>query len=98
MDPTTPDIGLGVPTPELSDDALVRELSSVHTRRTDTLRFGSSDSLVNNNRRMAELEAEYLRRHPEREVDPGRLREGARTGANEVGREENLDGVAEGAW
>jgi hypothetical protein len=27
---------------------------------------------------MAELEQEYLRRFPDREVDPGRLRSGAR--------------------
>lgn len=73
--------GLGVPPIELAEEDLLRELASVHGARTDTLRFGSDDALANSDRRTAELEAEYLRRYPDREVDPARLRDGAREGA-----------------
>jgi hypothetical protein len=34
---------------------------------------------------MHELEDEYVRRHPEREVDPDRTREGARARAGQEG-------------
>lgn len=91
MDTST---GLGVPPAELTDEELIRELTSVHATRTETLRFGSDDALANSDRRMAELEAEYLRRFPQREVDPGRLREGAREGL----REGKPEGAHEGAW
>ena len=94
MDTST---GWGVPPAELAEDDLIRELTSVHDARTETLRFGSDDALANSDRRMAELEAEYLRRFPQREVDPGRLREGAREGLRETGREDGTAG-AEGAW
>jgi hypothetical protein len=67
--------GWGVPPGALSDDDLQRELASIHRTRNDTLRHGSDDALAEHDRRMAELEAEYLRRFPEREVDPSRLRE-----------------------
>jgi hypothetical protein len=67
--------GWGVPPRQLSDDDLLRELASVHRTRNDTLRHGSEDALVEHNRRMAELEAEYLHRFPEREVDTARLRD-----------------------
>jgi hypothetical protein len=80
---------LGVPPEELHDADLLRELSSVHTTRTDTLRFGSDDALANSDRRMVELEAEYLRRFPERETDPARLREGSR---------DEVTGTGTGAW
>lgn len=68
----------GVPGPELADDDLLRELEQLHQTRTQTLRHGSDDALANSSRRTAELEEEYLRRFPEREVDPDRLRSGAR--------------------
>jgi hypothetical protein len=67
--------GWGVPPDQLSNDDLLRELASIHRTRHDTLRHGSDDSLAEHDRRMAELEAEYLRRFPEREVDTGRLRD-----------------------
>jgi hypothetical protein len=95
---TTSNLNTGVPPTDLPDEDLIRELASVHSTRTDTLRFGSHDSLVNSNQRMAELEAEYLRRYPQREVDPARLREGSRAGANEVGREEVWEEPSERAW
>jgi hypothetical protein len=72
MDPVP---GWGVPPGQLDDDDLLRELASIHRTRHETLRHGSEDSLVEHNRRMAELEAEYLQRVPEREVDPSRLRD-----------------------
>jgi hypothetical protein len=70
-----PGPGLGVPPPELTDDDLMRELASIHRTRNETLRHGSLDALEEHNRRMTELETEYLRRFPEREVDPSRLRD-----------------------
>jgi uncharacterized protein (UPF0264 family) len=68
----------GVEPSELSDDDLLRELEVVHSRRNDTFRHGSDDALDALNRRTAELEGEYLRRFPEREIDEQRLRSGAR--------------------
>jgi hypothetical protein len=68
----------GVDPVTLSDSDLMRELERLHATRTETLRHGSDDALGQHTRRTAELEQEYLRRHPDREVDPNRLREGAR--------------------
>jgi hypothetical protein len=68
----------GVPANELDDDDLLRELAEVHRTRHDALRHGSDHALATHDHRMAELEGEYLRRFPQREVDPQRLREGAR--------------------
>lgn len=66
---------LGVPPERLSDDDLLRELASLHRARHDTLRHGSDDALAEHGRRTTELEAEYLRRYPEREVSAARLRD-----------------------
>jgi len=68
----------GVPPEQLSDDDLTREIQSLARTRQDTLRHGSDAALAEHDRRTAELEAEYLRRFPDREIDPQRLREGAR--------------------
>jgi hypothetical protein len=65
---------LGVDPAELSAEDLLRELHTLHTTRHATLRHGSDDALSNHNRRLVELESEYLRRYPQREVDPARLR------------------------
>jgi len=70
--------GPGVSPGELGDDQLLRELGSLHDTRHTTLRHGSDDALETHTRRTRELEAEYLRRHPQREVDADRLRSGAR--------------------
>jgi Family of unknown function (DUF6158) len=64
----------GVDPGALSNEDLLRELASLHETRHDTFRHGSDAALANHNERMAELEAEYLRRFPQREVDPARLR------------------------
>jgi hypothetical protein len=70
--------GMGIPPADLSREELLRELQSLHSTRLDTLQHGSDDALATHTRRTAELEEEYLRRRPEREIDPDRLREGAR--------------------
>ena len=68
----------GLPATELADDDLLRELAELHRTRNDTLRHGSDQALARHSERQAELEGEYLRRFPEREVSPDRLRSGAR--------------------
>ncbi|HEX6077047.1 MAG TPA: DUF6158 family protein [Micromonosporaceae bacterium] len=68
----------GVAAGQLSDEDLLREIESLARTRQDTLRHGSDSALAEHDRRTAELEAEYLRRFPGREIDPERLREGAR--------------------
>lgn len=72
MPESTPYEGLGVDPSSLTDEELLRELASLHGTRHDTLRHGSDDALVHHNRRMTELESEYLLRFPQREVDPRR--------------------------
>ncbi|MEV6740314.1 DUF6158 family protein [Streptomyces sp. NPDC051104] len=57
---------------------LMRELETVHRTRHDTFLHGSEDALDAHTRRMAELEEEYLRRHPQRLVTADRTRAGAR--------------------
>jgi hypothetical protein len=66
----------GVPASDLSAEVLERELHHLHETRNDTFRYGSDDALAAHTQRTSELEAEYLRRHPEREVDPRRTRDG----------------------
>jgi hypothetical protein len=68
----------GVDPDGLSDEELMRELARVHHTRHDTLRHGSEAALDNHTRRTEELEAEYLRRFPHREIDPSRLRQESR--------------------
>jgi hypothetical protein len=61
----------------LTDEELLRELASVHRTRHDTFRHGSESALAHHDQRTAELEREYIRRFPDREVDPHRLRDDA---------------------
>lgn len=68
----------GVAAAELAEDDLLRELRHLHDTRHGTFLHGSAEALKTHTRRTTELEDEYLRRHPEREVDPDRLRAGAR--------------------
>jgi hypothetical protein len=72
------DSSAGIPAADLDQDDLLRELGQVHETRHGTFRHGSPDALAAHDERMAELEQEYLRRFPDREVDPARLRSGAR--------------------
>ncbi|MCX4470399.1 hypothetical protein C5N14_23565 [Micromonospora sp. MW-13] len=66
---------LGIDPAELADEDLIREMHSLHRTRLDTLRHAADSALANHLRRTAELETEYLARHPGREVDPARLRD-----------------------
>ena len=70
---------LGIPPQELSEDDLFRELGQLYATRHQTLRHGSDQALAMHTRRIQELEADYLRRYPQREIDPDRTREGARS-------------------
>jgi hypothetical protein len=69
---------MGIDPKDLSEDDLFRELRQLHATRTETLLHGSDEALANHTTRSEELEQEYLRRHPTRDVDPERLRAGAR--------------------
>jgi hypothetical protein len=63
---------------DLAESDLIRELEHLHRTRHDTFLHGAPDALREHDSRSAELEQEYLRRHPERDVDPARTRAGAR--------------------
>lgn len=65
----------GIDPAELAEDDLIREMESLHRTRLDTLRHATESALATHLRRTAELETEYLARHPGREVDPSRLRD-----------------------
>jgi hypothetical protein len=75
----------------LDDDRLERELRSLHETRVDTLLHGSPEALARSTTRITELEQEYLARRPDRDVDPDRLRAGAR---GRAGQRENPTGAA----
>ena len=64
---------IGIDPAELAEDDLIRELSSLYRTRLSTLRHGPDAALANHFKRTAELETEYMVRHPGREVDPARL-------------------------
>ena len=68
----------GVDGADLAEEDLLRELGHLHETRNTTFLHGSDDALAAHTRRTEQLEAEYLRRHPQRDVDPERLRAGAR--------------------
>ncbi|MEU7619385.1 DUF6158 family protein [Micromonospora rifamycinica] len=77
-DPTVPGADgelIGVDPADLDEADLIRELRSLHRTRLDTLQHAADAALANHLRRTAELETEYLARHPGREVDPHRLRD-----------------------
>ncbi|MDQ6874177.1 MAG: DUF6158 family protein [Actinomycetota bacterium] len=71
-------MAIGIPGPDLAEADLLRELAHLHQTRNDTFLHAGADALVTHTARTVELEDEYLRRHPERDVDPKRLRSGAR--------------------
>ena len=73
----------GISPGTLDDDRLERELRSLHGTRVDTLLHGSAEALARSTARIAELEQEYLARRPDREIDPDRLRAGARARAEQ---------------
>jgi hypothetical protein len=70
---------LGIHAVDLDESVLMHELEQIHRTRHETLLHGSADALERHTLRMAELETEYLRRHPARQVSRGRTRVGARS-------------------
>jgi hypothetical protein len=68
----------GIPGGQLTDEDLDRELAHLHETRHDVFLHSSQPALAHHTERTEELEREYLHRHPERSVDPDRLRAGAR--------------------
>ncbi|MFI1867946.1 DUF6158 family protein [Streptomyces jumonjinensis] len=68
----------GIEPASLGEQELIKELENIHRSRHDTLLHGSPAALASHTTRMAELEEEYLRRHPDRPVSAGRTRAGAR--------------------
>ncbi|MED7821978.1 DUF6158 family protein [Streptomyces chiangmaiensis] len=68
----------GVDPGRLTDQQLMKELETIHRTRHDTLLYGSNDALRAHNDRMAQLEGEYLLRHPRRVIAASRTRDGAR--------------------
>jgi len=73
-----PDASTGPAPAELSEDDLLRELHHLHHTRHDTFLHGSDPALDHHTRRTTALEQEYVRRHPDRDVDEERLRSGRR--------------------
>lgn len=63
---------------DLSDPDLLRELEHLHATRHETFLHAATQALVAHSERQRALEDEYLRRHPDRDIDTARLRSGAR--------------------
>jgi uncharacterized protein DUF6158 len=68
----------GIHPAALPDGDLFRELRHMYQTRLEALRHGSAHALDTHSSRMEALEHEYLRRFPGREINPERLRAGAR--------------------
>ena len=64
----------GIAPTDLADEDLLRELEQLHRTRHETFLHAPTQALQHHSERMAELEMEYLRRHPERQIDENRLR------------------------
>lgn len=74
----------GVPAADLSDDDLAREVAHLHETRHETFLDASADTLDTHTERMLELEAEHLRRFPDRTAaNPLRTRAGRRSAAGQ---------------
>ncbi|MEU2432191.1 DUF6158 family protein [Streptomyces sp. NPDC007861] len=82
----------GVAPEQLTDGLLLKELEVIHRTRHETLLYGSEDALSTHTARMAALEDEYVRRHPQRAQSPGRTRAGARARDGEKCDGEECDG------
>jgi len=59
-------MSLGKPATDLTDEDLERELQVAHLHRHETFMDGSAHALATHGRRTGELEAEFLRRFPDR--------------------------------
>jgi hypothetical protein len=64
----------GIPATELSEQDLRRELAHLHETRNETFLHAPTTALEHHSQRTKELELEFLRRHPEREINEDRLR------------------------
>lgn len=73
----------GVDPRHLSEEDLLRELTHLHETRSEALFHGPPHAFAAHTERTRDLEDEYLRRHPDRDVDPRRLRSGARERAGQ---------------
>ncbi len=74
----------GIDAAQLSDDVLGKELASIHATRHETFLEATDDALASHTKRMLMLEAEYLRRFPDREAPhPLRTRSGSRAAAGQ---------------
>lgn len=73
--------GAGVDPAALPEEDLLREMESLGHTRADTVRHGSWSALARHTTRTHELENEYLRRHPDREISARRTRSGSRAAA-----------------
>jgi len=65
---------MAVPAHELTEEDLLRELEQLHRTRHEAFLRAPTQALQHHSERTAELEMEYLRRHPERNIDESRLR------------------------
>ena len=74
----------GIDADQLSDDVLGKELKSIHATRHETFLEATDDALAAHTKRMLMLEAEYLRRFPDRDAPhPLRTRSGSRAAAGQ---------------
>jgi hypothetical protein len=69
----------GIAAFDLTEDDLMRELAQLHRTRHEAFLHASTQALQRHSERTVELELEYLRRHPERDIDERRLRDGEGT-------------------
>jgi hypothetical protein len=67
----------GIAAADLSDEDLLRELEQLHRTRHEAFLHAPAPALQHHSERTAELEHEYLRRNPERDVDQSRVRDHA---------------------
>jgi hypothetical protein len=66
-DPTTE---TGIAAVDLSEHDLLRELGHLHETRHDIFLHAPTSALQHHSEQTAELELEYLRRHPDRDIEP----------------------------
>jgi Family of unknown function (DUF6158) len=88
----------GIPASQLTDDDLMREMQHLHETRNDAVLHASDDALETHTRRMLELEDEYVRRDPDRDVDPDRLRSGARERSGQQAQQQALQQTEDDAY
>jgi hypothetical protein len=60
----------GVPAADLSDEDLLQDLAHLHETRHEAFMHAPTAALQHHSERTAELELEFLRRHPQRSIKP----------------------------